>query len=658
MDMNRRALLLIACLLAPLARAATIIPRTVLFGNPERSLPRMSPDGSQIAWLAPDSNGVLNVWAQRGSDAPRVVTKETSRPIFWYDWSGDGKQILYAQNNEGDENDHLFAADLATGNIRDLTPFPGVKAQDFHASMKYPNRVLVAMNLSDRRRFDMYRIDLKTGASILEAKNPGDVLTWTPDNDFVIRAATAFTKDGDTVIRVRDGAGKPWRDLVRMPFEKALFDGQVVGGSLIAGFDPDGKSLLIHSALHSDKGRLVRVSLKSGAETGVVASDPQSDVADDLGGVQPNVILHPLTGAVQAVGFDYTTPHWQFIDPKFGADFARINEAAPGHIRLLSRDRGDRKWIVSASASDAPTAYFAYDRDARKLTPLFTDNPALARYRLAPKKAVIIKARDGLPLVSYLTLPVDVEPKNLPLVLNIHGGPWYRFTDDFDAEAQLLANRGYAVLQVNYRGSTGYGLAFLNAGNNQWGRGMQNDLYDATQWAIEQGIADPKRIASMGASGGGYATLHALEQRPDLFAAGVDSVGPADVATLFRSFPAYWSNILLRWRKRVGDVENDPELNRAISPLYHVEKIRAPLLIVAGENDVRVTLKNINGMVKALRDDHRDVVYVVYPDEGHGWGRPENTIDYYARVEEFLARHLGGRAEPFAAVKGTSAQVR
>ncbi|HEV7922371.1 MAG TPA: S9 family peptidase [Thermoanaerobaculia bacterium] len=656
--MNRRALALIAFLATPLLQAAPLIPREVLFGNPERVLPRFSPDGTQISWLAPDGSGVMNVWAQHGSEAPRVLTKESARPIFWYDWSGDGKQLFYFQNNQGDENDHLFTVDLGSGNIRDLTPFQGVRAQDLHVSMKYPARVLVALNLSDRKRFDMYRVDLRTGAIMLEAKNPGDVLTWTPDNDFVIRAATAFTSDGHTVIRVRDGAGKPWRDLVRMPFEQALFDGQVVGGSLIAGFDPDGKSLLVHSAMQSDKGRLVRVDLKSGAERSVVASDPDSDVANDFGNDEPNVIRHPITGAVQAVGFDYTTPHWKFIDPALGRDFARINQSAPGHIRLISRDQKDRKWIVSASASDKPTAYYSYDRETKKLTPLFTDNPALARYKLAPKKAVVIKARDGLPLVSYLTLPPDAEPKNLPMVLDIHGGPWYRWTDDYDPEAQLLANRGYAVLQVNYRGSTGYGIKFFNAGNNQWGRGMQTDLYDATRWAIEQGIADPKRIASMGASGGGYATLLALEQRPDLFAAGVDAVGPADVATLFRSFPAYWSNIMLRWRKRVGDVEHDPELNRAISPLYHVDAIKAPLLIMAGQNDVRVTLKNIDGMVKALRDDHRDVVYVVYPDEGHGWGRPENTIDSYARVEEFLARQIGGRAEPFVQVPGTSAQLR
>jgi dipeptidyl aminopeptidase/acylaminoacyl peptidase len=658
MDMNRRVLVLIAFLAAPVLNAAVpLIPREVLFGNPERVSPRVSPDGAQISWLAPDANGVMNVWAQRGSEAPRVLTKESVRPIFSYEWSPDSKQILYAQNNNGDENDHLFSVDLASGNIRDLTPFQGVKAQDFHLSMKAPNSVLVALNLSDRKRFDMYRVDLKTGAIILEAKNPGDVLTWTPDDDFAIRAATAFNSNAETVIRVRDAVDKPWRDLVRMPFEQALFDGQVVGGSLIVGFDPDGKSLLIHSALGSDKGRLVRVDLKTGKETGVIASDPDSDIAEN-GADGPDVIVDLLTGAVQAVSFDYTTPHWQFIDKSLGADFARIAKSAPGHIRLISRDRKDRRWIISATASDAPTAYYSYDRDAKKLTPLFTDNPALAKYQLAPTKPVVIKARDGLPLVSYLTLPVGVEPKNLPLVLNIHGGPWYRWTADYDAETQFLANRGYAVLQVNYRGSTGYGVKFLNAGNNQWGRGMQDDLYDATQWAIDQGIADPKRIASMGGSGGGYATLLALEQRPDLFVAGVDAVGPADVATLFRSFPAYWNNIMLRWRKRVGDVENDAELNRAISPLYHVDKIKAPLLIVAGQYDVRVTLKNIEGMVKALRDDNRDVVYVVYTDEGHGWGRPENVIDYYARVEQFLAKTLGGRAEPFVQVPGTSAQVR
>ncbi len=659
--MRRSLLLLIALLVCSLplfAEQPALIPRKLLFGNPERTTPRLSPDGTQIAWLAPDKNGVMNVWARPiASDAPRLITNEATHPIYWYAWGADGKHILYLQDNAGDEIDHLFSADLESGNIRDLTPFRGVRAQNILTSPRQPNAVLLGLNLRDRKVFDMYRVDLESGAVTLEAKNPGDVLTWSTDANFAVRGATVFNgTTGETIIRVRDGSAQPWRDLVVMPFERALFDGQVIGGSLIAGFSPDGKSIIVHSALHSDKGRLVRIDVQSGKELGVVAQDPQSDVDDD--GLSPAVMANPVTQEIEAVRFDYTSPHWTFLDAATGADFERIGLQVPGFLRIISRDRADKTWLLSASRSDAATVYVAWDRAAKKLTPLFSDNPDLSRYQLAPKKAVVIKARDGLPLVSYLIVPPGVEPKGLPLVLDIHGGPWFRWSDDFDPEAQLLANRGYAVLQVNYRGSTGYGIGFLTAGTNQWGRGTQQDLYDAVQWAIDQGIADPKRIAALGWSGGGFGTLHALEQRPDLFTCGVDGVGPADVVTLFRSFPSYWSGILLRWRRRVGDVEHDPELNRLISPLYHVESIRAPLLIGQGQNDPRVTIANTDGMVKALRDAKRDVVYVVYPDEGHGFGRPENNLDFYGRVEEFLASHLGGRAEPWSKIEGATAQVR
>ncbi len=270
----------------------------------------------------------------------------------------------------------------------------------------------------------------------------------------------------------------------------------------------------------------------------------------------------------------------------------------------------------------------------------------------------MIKARNGLELVSYLTTPLGVPPKNLPLVLLIHGGPWFRDNFDFDPEVQLLANRGYAVLQVNYRGSTGFGLKFLNAGTNEWGRGTQEDLFDAVKWAIDQGTADPKRIAAMGWSGGGFATLLALEMRPEMFACGVDGVGPADLATLFRSFPSYWSNIMMRWRRRGGDFDHNEKLNREVSPLYHVDKIRAPLLIGQGQNDPRVTIANSDAMVAALRKAKREVTYVVYPDEGHGFARPENNLDFYGRVEEFLAKHLGGRAEPWKKIEGATAELR
>jgi len=651
-------LLLLAC--SARAEMPPLIPRAVLFGNPQRAEPQLSPDGQQIAWLAPDKNGVLNVWASApDGNGAHSITNEAHRPIFWYAWGGDAKHILYLQDNGGDEINHLFSASLTNGNVRDLTPFRGVRAQNVLTDLQHPRFVLVALNLRDRQAFDMYRVDLETGAVTLEATNPGDVLTWMTDNDFVIRAATAFDgKTAASIVRVRDAADKPWRDLVVMPFERALFAGQVVGGSLIAGFDPDGKSLIIHSALPSDKGRLVRVDLRDGKELGVLAQDPQSDVANDGLGDGPNVLRDPVTHAIQAVEFNYTISHWVFLDPKVQSDFEIIGRDAAGFLDLISRNRADRKWIIAARRSDASAAYYVFDRDAKKLSKLYDEYPALAKAALAPKKGVVIKSRDGLSLPCYLTTPTGVEPKNLAMVLVIHGGPWFRDYDNYDAEVQLLANRGYAVLQVNYRGSTGFGLKFLNAGTGEWGRGTQEDLYDAVQWAIEQGIADPKRIAAMGWSGGGFATLLALEMRPDLFVCGVDGVGPGDLATLFRSFPSYWSNIMTRWRRRGGDFDHDEVLNRKVSPLYHVDKIRAPLLIGQGKNDPRVTIANTDGMVVALREAKREVTYVVYPDEGHGFARPENNLDFYGRVEEFLAKHLAGRAEPWKKVAGATAEVR
>jgi dipeptidyl aminopeptidase/acylaminoacyl peptidase len=648
------------CTFTIYAKLPALIPREILFGNPERSHPEVSPDGAQIAWLAPDKNEVLNVWASAIDGKNRhLITNEPHRPIAWYAWGGDAKHILYLQDNAGDENEHLFSADLTNGNIRDLTPFRGVRAQNVLTDLQHPRFVLVALNLRDRHAFDMYRVDLETGAVTLEATNPGDVLTWTTDNDFVIRAATAFDgKTAASIVRVRDAADKPWRDLVVMPFERALFAGEVFIGSLVAGFDPDGKSLVIHSALHSDKGRLVRVDLRSGEELGVVAQDPQSDVADRDEMVAPKILTNPTTNAVEAVLFDYTTPHWVFLDPKMEADFAVISHEAAGFIDLASRDRADRRWIIAARRSDRPTSYYTFDRETKKVALLYDENPALQRYTLAPKKTAIIRARDGLELVSYLTTPPGVEAKNLPLVLLIHGGPWDRDHDNYDPEVQFLSNRGYAVLQVNYRGSTGFGLKFFNAGNNEYGRGMQQDLYDAVQWAIDQKIVDPKRIAAMGWSGGGFATLCALEMRPDLFACGVDVVGPSDQAANFRSFPTYWSIVMPRWRRRGGDFDHDEELNRKVSPLYHVDKIRAPLLIGQGKNDPRVAIATSDAMVAALRKAKREVAYVVYSDEGHGFNRPENNLDFYGRVEEFLAKHLGGGAEPWKKISGSTAELR
>ena len=662
--MKRLLLLLLTLAVgSAVAELPPLIPREILFGNPARSDPQISPDGSQLTWLAPDKNGILNVWASGLDGAhPHVITNETHQPVHWYFWAPDGKHILYLHDNNGDEIDHLFSVDLTSGNVRDLTPFRGVRAQNVLTDSQHPKSLLVALNLRDRSAFDMYRVDLETGALTLEATNPGDVLTWKVDNDFVIRAATAFDgKTGRTIIRVRDTADKPWRDLVTMPFERTLLYGQAVNCSLITGFDSEGKTLLIVSALHSDKGRLVRIDLHDGHELEVVAEDPHCDV--EFGsvsrlGLEPSVLLDPVSGAPQAVEFDHLTSRWVFLDPKLKAHFDAINREEPGFINLVSRDRADQKWIVAIRRSDAPDSYYGFDRKTEKLTRMFDSNPEILRFRRALKKPVVIKTRRGLEMVSYLTIPPGVEPKNLPLVLLIHGGPWDRDDDSYDPEVQFLANRGYAVLQANYRGSTGFGIGYLNAGTKEVGLGTEEDLFDAVQWAIDNGVADPKRIGAMGGSMGGSATLRALEMKPDLFACGVDAFGPGDMATSFRSFPSYWSNITNRWRRRAGDADHDDKWNRTISPLYYVDKIRAPLLVAQGENDPRVTIANTNMMVDALRKAKREVLYVVYPDEGHGLARPENQVDFYGRIEEFLAKHLGGRAEPWKKIEGATAEVR
>src|ERR1041385_2154230 len=440
------ALLLLA--LASVSHAAPAlqrppIPRTLLFGNSPRHLPEISPDGPQISWLAPDEHGVENVWARPlAADSAKPVTHEDHRPIEWYRWAADSKHVLYLHDSDGDERNHLYSADLESGTVRDLTPFRGVRAQNVLVSLEQPNDVLVGLNLRDPRVFDMHRIALTTGAVTLEAKNPGDVLTWTTDWNFVIRAATAFDpKTGNTLIRVRDAVDQPWRDVVTMPFEQAIFFGEVVGGSLIAAFGPDNRSLVIHSALGSDHGRLVRVDGTTGQPIEVLASHPAADVADDYVYV-PEVIVDGATRKVAAVAFDPGEPVWRFLDAGYAADFAQIARVAPGHAQITSCDAGNRKWVLRVVRSDAPDRYLTYDRDTHTATPLFSARPDLAALTLAPKQVVSIPARDGLRLPSYLTLPAGVPAKHLPLLLLVHGGPWFRDSATFDPEVQFLADRG------------------------------------------------------------------------------------------------------------------------------------------------------------------------------------------------------------------------
>ena len=647
--------LLLAAMVPLSAELPPLIPREVLLRASAKGWPKLSPDGKRLAFLAPDEKGVTNVWVQPAGGGEATLLTRERRPVWEYTWSGDGSRILFTQDTEGEENTHLYAADLASGNIRDLTPFRGVRAQGFYVSAKHPAEVLVEMNLRDRKVFDVHRVNLESGATSLEAQNPGDVNSWTIDGDFVIRAATAFiAADGRTVIRVRDRAAAPWRDLVSMPFERTPFMGQIAGGSVIAGFAPDGKSLYIASALRSDTARIERVDARTGALLEVAAEHPKADPGD----MKPDVLFHPRTGALQAVKFHYLRPEWRFVDAKMKEDVERIAKETGRFVDIFDRSADDSRWIVVAADASVPNAYYSYDRAAKKLTLLFDEGEALRGYALAEVKPLLIRSRDGRDLVSYLTLPRGSGGKNLPLVLLVHGGPWARDYYSVHPEVQFLANRGYAVLQVNHRGSTGLGLNYYNSGDGQVGLGMVADLLDGVRWAVKEGIADPKRVVAYGGSMGGYHALRAAVREPETFSCIVNIVGITELRTAIEAFPPYWVAARERWKRRIGPVLTDDALNRRLSPLYEVDRIQVPMIAGAGANDVRARVEHIDRFVAALRAAKRDVTYIVYPDEGHGFARAENNLDFYGRVEEFLSRCAGGRAEPMQKVEGTSAEVR
>jgi dipeptidyl aminopeptidase/acylaminoacyl peptidase len=626
------------------ADSTPLIPRQVLLGNPVKASPRLSPCGTRLAYLAPSDKGVLNVWVRTiGQEDDAQVTNDTHRGIRIHFWSEDGKRIFYLQDIGGDENWHVYSVDLETKGVRDLTPFQGVRASNIMLDKKFPDQMLVGLNLRDRRVFDVHRVDLRTGAIVLDTLNPGDVLGWVTDPDFQIRGCQAQNpRDASTVVRVRDGKDAPWRDLVTLPFGEN-------GG--VVDFTVDGKALFFITSMGADTTRLVLLDVATGKELETIARDPKVD----LGGA----FVHPDSKKVQAVSFNYLRNEWRVLDPAVKDDFAALARIGRGEFYLGGRDRADSKWLVTTVVDDGPVSYYLYDRASKKAEFLFVNRPELAQYKMAAMQPVVIKARDGFQLVSYLTLPVGSKGKNLPLVLDVHGGPWARDAWGYNPEAQWFANRGYACLQVNFRGSAGFGKKFLHAGDKQWGVGtMQHDLTDAVKWAVARGIADPKKVCIYGGSYGGYATLAGLVFTPELYACGVDIVGPSNVKTLFEAIPPYWAPMKKRMLLQVGDVENDEAFNKKISPLFHAENIRVPLIVAQGANDPRVNIREADQIVKAMRDKGLPVTYVVYTDEGHGFARPVNRLDFYGRVDEFLAKHLGGRSESWQKVEGSSAEVR
>ena len=523
-----------------------------------------------------------------------------------------------------------------------MTPGKDVKASNLITNKRFPDEILVATNERNPTCFDMYRVQYKTGEKVMDTENPGDVLGWgTEDTTFEVREALSKNQeDSSSIVRVRDSKDSEWRDLAIFPYGE--------DGNLVEFCADDGKTCLMTSSVGRETSALLKVDLKSGETLDIISSNDKCDVG--------GIVLDDDTKEIKAISYNYARTERIFFDKELEEDYKLLKSLGPdgAEVGSASKTEDEKTWIVAYSRSDGPTEYVIFDQEKKETKPLFVSKPDLLDYKFAQMEDIRVKARDGLELVGYLTR-ADNEKKT-PLILLVHGGPWARDYWGFNAQAQWFANRGYATLQMNYRGSTGYGKSFLHKGDGEWGVGtMQHDLTDSVQWAIDQGIADPENICVYGGSYGGYACLAGLAFTPDVYKCGVDIVGPSNIKTLLDSIPPYWGPLRNDMLKKIGDVDADEEFNKKISPLYHVDNIKAPLLIGQGANDPRVKQAEADQIAFAMQKKGIPVEYVLYPDEGHGFARPDNRIDFNGRAEKFLAEHLGGRAEPFDDVEGATA---
>jgi dipeptidyl aminopeptidase/acylaminoacyl peptidase len=610
-----------------------LIPLAVLFGNPERISPRISPDGSRLAWIAPHQ-GVLNVWlgpVGAGGvdwDAAKVITDDTDRGIRMFAWAHDGHHLLYAQDSGGDENWRLRDVDLRTMQHRDLTPFSGVQARLIAAEKDYPTELLIGLNRDNPQLHDVYRLDLTSGELTKEIANPG-FAGWVADSRLAVRGAVAMQPDGGYRLLIRDKADGDWRELLAVPADDALTSSPVA-------FSADGQSLLATSSVGAETARLVRIDTQSGAAD-VLCADPEADVSA--------VRIDPDTREPQIVTVLKDRSEYRVLDPALAEDLAAMRALHPGDPVFEDADDADSAWLVSFTNDAGPIPYFSYDRSSRRGQFLFEHRPELSRYQLAAMEPFAFPARDGLTIHGYATFPSGTARERLPTVLLVHGGPWGRDTWGFHPEVQWLANRGYLCVQVNFRGSTGYGKAFVNAGDRQWGAAMQDDVTDAVRYAVAEDWADPDRVAIMGGSYGGYAALAGAAFTPELYRCAIDIVGPSNLITLIESIPPYWAPLVSQFHRRVGDPATDREFLWSRSPLSRADAITIPLLIAQGANDPRVKQAESEQIVAALEKAGVDHEYLLFEDEGHGFAKPENRLRFYAAAERFLARHLGGRTE-------------
>ncbi|QYU69336.1 alpha/beta fold hydrolase [Leptolyngbya sp. 15MV] len=633
------------------SEAAPLIPREDLFGNPTRTGGQVSPDGKWLSWRAP-RDGVLNVWIAPVSDpsAAKAITSSTDRPIPQYFWAPDSKSVLYIQDKGGDEDYLLYGVDVATGAERTLTPFEKTRIQLFGASNTIKDKLLIGVNNRDPRFHDVHMLDLNTGELTLVLQNDA-YAGFMADNNLNLRMA----------IRPNMAGGMDFFPVVDGKVAEAATESTTLEDSLTtnpAGFTTDGKTMYWIDSRGRNTAALIAQDVATGQKRVIAENDKA-----DIGGAMSN----PRTGEIEAYSFTYLTTEWTATDPSVKASLAWLDERLDGDFGVQSRTEDDSKWVVWNDPVVTPTKAYIYDRTANTLTEFYTARPDLVGAPLQKMHPVEIRSRDGLTLPSYLTLPPGSDANGdgvpdaaVPMVLLVHGGPWARDGYGYNSYHQWLANRGYAVLSVNFRGSTGFGKDFVNAGNLEWGKKMHDDLIDAVDWAIARGVTGADKVAIMGGSYGGYATLAGLTFTPDKFACGVDIVGPSNLETLLETIPPYWAPLVSQFHERMGN-PNTPEglaLLKERSPLYSADKIVKPLLIGQGANDPRVKQAESDQIVAAMKASNIPVTYVLYPDEGHGFAKPNNNIAFNAVTENFLATCLGGRAEPIGdTVRNSTAQI-
>ena len=606
------------------------IPLKDFFRNPKAAAYTLSDDGKYLAFLAPWQDR-LNVWVQSvGSGEPKRLTAVTDRDLAGVSWKGSGT-VLFEKDNGGDENYHLFAVSREGGEPRDLTPFPGVKASIIDDLENNPDHILIQTNQRNKEVFDAYLLNVQTGKIELVAQNPGNINAWITDWDGHIRAAT--TTDGvNTSLLYRKTEADPWKTVLTTNFRES-FEPQC--------FTFDNQNLYGVSNLGRDKSAAVEFDPETGKEVRVIYENPDVDVS--------RIAYSRKRKVLTFVTYVDSKPEMAFLDSETEKAYKTLREQLPGYqVARVSEDHDEENYVVLTTGDRTLGSYYLFNIGSGALQKLADLGPWLQESQMAEMIPVEYQARDSVTIHGYLTLPKGRDPKRLPVVVNPHGGPWARDEWGFNPEVQFLANRGYAVFQTNYRGSTGYGRHFWELGFKQWGGTMQDDITDGTRWLIKEGIADPARIAIYGASYGGYAVLEALVKEPSLYAAGVDYVGVSNLLTFLDTIPPYWKQELDMMHAMVGDPTADHALLEAHSPALNASKIQTPLFVAQGANDPRVNINESNQIVSALRKRGVTIEYMVKQNEGHGFNNQENQFDFYSAMEKFLDEHLNASAQTTA----------